>query len=119
MTPAPKRAGAAKAAMDRVTGNRPPADPGEQPNQDQVAAAPKAEPKAEPKPPVNPDRSKFTVLLTESDAILWDELAMALRRDLGRRVDKSAFLRALVYLATEDADLRRQVGEQITRDTTA
>lgn len=112
MNAAPQRASAAKAAMDRVAGGRPPVDPGEQ--QDQVVA-----PKAEPKPPASPDRSKFTVLLSESDAILWDELAMLLRRDLHRRVDKAAFLRALVYLATEDADLRRQVAEQITRDTTA
>ncbi|GAA2842434.1 hypothetical protein GCM10010522_71560 [Kribbella solani] len=103
--------------MTRVAGGRPAADPGSQ-----SADLPPPEPAAlppEPKAPANPGRSKFTLLLSESDAIMWDELAMMLRRETGHRVEKAAFVRALVYLAAEDADLRRQVGEEIARDTTA
>jgi hypothetical protein len=65
-----------------------------------------------------PTRSKYTLLLSESDALMWDQLATQMRRDLHRRVDKSAIVRALVYLASEDADLRRQVAEQIAQDAT-
>jgi hypothetical protein len=63
-----------------------------------------------------PSRRKYTLLLEHSDALMWDELAMQLDRDLGRKIDKSAIVRALVYLAAEDDDLRRQLRETLALD---
>jgi hypothetical protein len=60
--------------------------------------------------------SKYTLLLSDDDALMWDQLAMTLRRDLGRKVDKSAMVRALVYLAAEDEDLRRELTEVLRRE---
>jgi hypothetical protein len=59
---------------------------------------------------------KKTLLLSDDDALMWDQLAMTLRRDLGRKVDKSAMVRALVYLAAEDEDLRRELTEVLRRE---
>lgn len=67
-------------------------------------------------PAVAEKPSKYTVLLSDSDALMWDELAVTLRRDLGRRVDKSSIVRALVYLAAEDESLRRQLAETLNRE---
>lgn len=62
--------------------------------------------------------SKYTVLLGDDDALLWDQLAVRLRRDTGHRVDKSAIVRTLVYLAAEDAALYEQLTTQLRRDGT-
>lgn len=81
------------------------------------------EPSSAPKPkdpsPVTAkaDRpNKYTLLLSDDDALMWDQLAMTLRRDLGRKIDKSAMLRALVYLAAEDEDLRRELADVLRRE---
>lgn len=60
--------------------------------------------------------SKYTLLLSDDDALMWDQLAMTLRRELGRKIDKSAMVRALVYLAAEDESLRRQLVETLRRE---
>src|SRR5690349_3740909 len=53
--------------------------------------------------------SVYTVRLNPETAASFDELALAARRKLGRRVDKSAIVRALVLLAADDASLRDQL----------
>lgn len=79
-----------------------------------AATSTRSKPTPVEKPAEKP--SKYTVLLSDSDALMWDELAVTLRRDLGRRVDKSAIVRALVYLAAEDESLRLQLAETLTRE---
>lgn len=84
--------------------------------QAQPEAAPAPKPK-NPSPVAKTDKpSKYTLLLSDDDALMWDQLAMTLRRDLGRKVDKSAMVRALVYLAAEDEDLRRELAEVLRRE---
>lgn len=53
--------------------------------------------------------SKYTALLDDATAVAFDELALIARRKLGRRVDKSQLIRALILLAADDASLRDQV----------
>lgn len=53
--------------------------------------------------------SKFTVILAPGDAEDFDAVVLAARRALGRRVDKSEVIRALIRLLTEDDELQRQV----------
>lgn len=62
--------------------------------------------------------NKYTVLLSDADALMWDQLAFALRRDLRRKVDKSAMVRALVALAAQDDDLHRQLRDMLKRQLT-
>ena len=89
-----------------------------------VSAPRPAEPVAKPVPatttstpaPAREKPSKYTLLLSDDDALMWDQLAMNLRRDLGRKVDKSSIVRALVYLAADDESLRRQLAETLTRE---
>lgn len=66
--------------------------------------------------PAEKKTSKYTLLLSDDDALMWDQLAMTLRRDLGRKIDKSAMVRALVYLAAEDEDLRRELTDVLRRE---
>lgn len=101
-----KRASGASQAFGRLSTPK-------QPEAEQKPAAPK-----KPAPVQKEDRtSKYTLLLSDSDALLWDQLAMTLRRDLGRKIDKSAMVRALVYLAAEDEDLRRQLVQTLERES--
>lgn len=59
--------------------------------------------------------TKYTALLDDTTAVAFDELALMARRRLGRRVDKSQLMRALILLAADDASLRDQVIDQIGR----
>ena len=53
-------------------------------------------------------QSKFTVLLDAEDAATFDELALTLRRRLGRRVGKGDIVRALIRLAVYPASVYLQ-----------
>ncbi|MFJ2645060.1 MULTISPECIES: hypothetical protein [unclassified Streptomyces] len=44
-------------------------------------------------------RSKYTLLLSQEDALSLDQLALQMRRRTGRRIEKSEILRALIRLA--------------------
>lgn len=57
--------------------------------------------------------SKFTVQLDRQHAEDFDAVVLAARRALGRRVDKSEVVRALIRLLVEDATLRSGVHEQL------
>jgi hypothetical protein len=57
--------------------------------------------------------TKYSIQLVDADALRFDELALAARRKLGRRVDKSELLRALLLLAADDASLRGQLIDQL------
>lgn len=57
--------------------------------------------------------SKYTALLDPTTAAAFDELALAARRALGRKVDKSQLMRALIMLTADDASLRDQMIEQL------
>ncbi|MDQ3765713.1 MAG: hypothetical protein M3460_31220 [Actinomycetota bacterium] len=71
-----------------------------------------------PAPPEAPPPSKFTVLLEPNAAADFDELALDIRRSLGRRVSKGDLVRALIALAAADHTLRDQlIGELRTRPT--
>lgn len=62
---------------------------------------------------VQPAMSKFTVLLDSSEAADFDQLALHVRRLLGRSVAKGDLLRALVALASDDAALREQLAGEL------
>ncbi|MGW2866351.1 hypothetical protein [Streptomyces sp. NPDC001205] len=51
--------------------------------------------------PTSTSMSKFTVLLDDHHALIFDELALAMRRRTGRRVDKAEIIRTLVKIAQE------------------
>lgn len=60
--------------------------------------------------------SKFTVLLEPDAAADFDQLALDIRRLLGRRVSKGDLVRALIALAAADLTLRdRLLNELRTR----
>lgn len=76
------------------------------------APAPAVEPvAAEPKP----KPSKYTLLLDDADAAVFDGLALSARRQLGRRVGKSDLVRVLVHLAADDPTLLTQVVDELRR----
>jgi hypothetical protein len=65
---------------------------------------------------VNPTKarlSKFTVNLDANDAEDFDAVVLAARRTLGRRVDKSEIVRAVIKLLGSDATLRQQVWDLV------
>lgn len=69
-------------------------------------------------PAETPPPSKFTVLLEPDAAADFDQLALDIRRLLGRRVSKGDLVRALIALAAADLTLRDQLlGELRTRPT--
>lgn len=53
--------------------------------------------------------SKFTVLLDPDAAAGFDQLALDVRRLIGRRVSKGDLVRALIALAADDPALRHRV----------
>lgn len=63
--------------------------------------------------------SKFTVLLEPDAAADFDELALDIRRLLGRRVSKGDLVRALIALAAADHTLRDQLLHQLRPRPTA
>lgn len=63
----------------------------------------------------NPRRSKFTVILDARDAEDFDALVLTARRTLGRRVDKSELVRALIALLGRDVALREEIYEIIRK----
>lgn len=64
--------------------------------------------------------SKFTVLLTPTDVVMFDQLALDVRTRLGgRRVAKGDLVRALVALASDDATLRDQLINELGTDTSS
>lgn len=60
-----------------------------------------------------PRRSKFTVILDARDAEEFDALVLTARRTLGRRVDKSELVRAVIALLGRDSALRQEIFEAI------
>lgn len=75
-------------------------------------AAP-GEPPAVSTAQAGPRQSKFTVNLDARDAEDFDRLVLTARRALGRRVDKSEIVRALIAMMGRDAALRQEVHELI------
>jgi hypothetical protein len=63
--------------------------------------------------------SKFTVLLEPDAAADFDQLALDIRRLLGRRVSKGNLVRALIALATADLTLRDQLIDELRARPTA
>jgi hypothetical protein len=57
--------------------------------------------------------AKFTVLLSLEDAAAFDELAVKLRRLVGRRVAKGEIVRTLVALVADDATLRDELAAEL------
>jgi hypothetical protein len=57
--------------------------------------------------------SKFTVLLEPDAAADFDQLALDIRRLLGRRVSKGDLVRALIALAAVDLTLRDQLLDEL------
>jgi hypothetical protein len=60
-----------------------------------------------------PPPSKFTVLLEPDAAADFDQLALDIRRLLGRRVSKGNLVRALIALAAADPRLRGQLLDEL------
>jgi hypothetical protein len=72
-----------------------------------------------PAPAEAPSPSKFTVLLDPDAAADFDQLAVDIRRLLGRRVSKGDLVRALIALAAADPTLRDQLIDELrARPTT-
>ena len=78
-------------------------------NQLDPAAAAASDSASPPPPAEAPLPSKFTVLLDPDAAIGFDQLAVDIRRLLGRRVTKGDLVRALIALAAADHTLRNQL----------
>jgi hypothetical protein len=78
-------------------------------NQLYSAAAAASDGASPPAPAEAPPPSKFTVLLDPDAAIGFDQLALDIRRLLGRRVTKGDLVRALIALAAADHTLRDQL----------
>lgn len=97
---ASQAAGALRASMVAQPRTAPPAAP---PTGETVAVA--SAPSAA--------TTKYTANLDDATAIAFDGLALAARRVLGRRVDKSEILQALVLLAADDASLRDEMIAQL------
>lgn len=57
--------------------------------------------------------SKYTALLDQETAAMFDQLALIARRKLGRKIDKSKLMRALIRLASDDASLRDQMLDEV------
>jgi hypothetical protein len=66
-----------------------------------------------PPPAEAPPPSKFTVLLEADAAADFDQLALDIRRLLGRRVSKGDLVRALIALAAADLTLRDQLLDEL------
>jgi hypothetical protein len=66
-----------------------------------------------PAPAEGSPPSKFTVLLDPDDAAGFDQLAVDIRRLLGRRVSKGDLVRALIALVAADPTLRDQLLHQL------
>jgi hypothetical protein len=66
-----------------------------------------------PPPAEAPPPSKFTVLLEAEAAADFDQLALDIRRLLGRRVSKGDLVRALIALAAADLTLRDQLLDEL------
>lgn len=66
-----------------------------------------------------PRTTKYTALLDDATGVAFDELALVARRKLGRRVDKSELVRALILLAADDASLRDQVIGEVQKSAEA
>jgi hypothetical protein len=66
-----------------------------------------------PAPAEVPPPSKFTVLLDPDAAADFDQLALDIRRLLGRRVSKGDLVRALIALAAADLTLRDQLLDEL------
>ncbi|HEU0090187.1 MAG TPA: hypothetical protein VFQ77_21450 [Pseudonocardiaceae bacterium] len=63
--------------------------------------------------------SKFTVLLDPDATIGFDQLALDIRRLLGRRVSKGDLVRALIALAAADPTIRAQLLDELRTRSTA
>lgn len=72
-----------------------------------------------PVPAEAPPPSKFTVLLEPDAAADFDELALDIRRLLGRRVSKGDLVRALIALAAADLTLRDRLLDELHPRPTA
>jgi hypothetical protein len=72
-----------------------------------------------PVPAEAPPPSKFTVLLESDAAADFDELALDIRRLLGRRVSKGDLVRALIALAAADLTLRDRLIDELRARPTA
>ncbi|HEV7452153.1 MAG TPA: hypothetical protein VGO16_12350 [Pseudonocardiaceae bacterium] len=72
-----------------------------------------------PAPAEAPPPSKFTVLLEHDAAADFDQLALDIRRLLGRRVSKGDLVRALIALAGADLTLRNQLIDELRTRPTA
>ncbi|MDQ3765084.1 MAG: hypothetical protein M3460_27345 [Actinomycetota bacterium] len=72
-----------------------------------------------PAPTEAPPPSKFTVLLEPDAAADFDQLALDIRRLLGRRVSKGNLVRALIALAAAEPTLRDQLIDELRTRPTA
>lgn len=62
--------------------------------------------------------SKFTVLLDHEAAADFDQLALDIRRLVGRRVSKGELVRALLAIATQDPALRDRLLDELLAQRT-
>jgi len=74
-----------------------------------------AEPERPQKRGVPNNTTKYTANLDADTATEFDALALVARRKLGRRVDKSEIMKALIRLAADDASLRDQVISEVEK----
>jgi hypothetical protein len=74
-----------------------------------------AEPERPKKRGVPDNTTKYTANLDLDTATEFDALALAARRKLGRRVDKSEIMKALIRLAADDASLKDQVISEVEK----
>lgn len=110
MTASPKRASSVSRSMRAALGQQPPAQ--DHSKQDTQALVQPEAPSTElhdaavapqgssPAVKATSAANKWTVLLSDEEQLVWDELALLLRKATGRRVKKSDYVRSLVQLAS-------------------
>lgn len=102
---------------DGTTAQRQDGTTADRPNGTTAPARPRRR-KPEPEPEPEGPRSKYTLLLDQRDALALDQLALMLRRRLGRPVDKSEMLRALIRLTEKETDVYLALADALNRRKT-
>lgn len=61
------------------------------------------------------DVSKFTVNLDYSDSLLLDECVLGIRKQYGKRVNKSDLIRGMIQIVSEDPEFHKKIADKVLK----